>query len=347
MDRLAELLKFIAPGQTGIEIAPYFNPLVRKSEGWNVLVLDVFDTPRLRENARRDLATEASIAQIEDVDLVGPAHRMAELAEARGMAPGSIDFILSSHNFEHLPDPVRFLQAAMRLLRPGGVLSMAIPDCRVCFDAVRPPSTAGAMMEAFFEAHERPSAQQEYESYSAWAACRHADGSVENHFINAGEGAAPIFSRALPELLARWQARRDGSAIDYQDAHCWTLTPAVFTAILAELRAVGLCELELREVSATNGIEFYAHLIRPIDPAPPEEADRVVAYAAQFSEFRLGWAPRPPPRAPEIVTVQVQVPVEVPVVVPMGRKAMAKALILGTPLLGPAASAIWRLVKPR
>ncbi len=343
MDRLAELLKFIALGQTGIEIAPYFNPLVRKADGWDVLVLDVFDTPRLRENARRDLAPEASIARIEAVDLVGPAHHVAALAEARGVAPGSIDFVLSSHNFEHLPDPVRFLQAAARLLRPGGVLSMAIPDCRQCFDALRPPSTAGAMMEAFFEARERPSARQEYESYAAWASCRHADGSEEHHFINAGDGAAPIFARALPELLDRWQARRDSTATDYQDAHCWTLTPAVFTAIIAELRAVGLCDLELHEVSATNGIEFYAHLVRPAAPVPPESGARVAAYAAQLREFRLGVVPRLPPPPPEIVTVELPVPVPVP----MGRKAMVKALIGGIPVVGPAARAAWRLVRPR
>ncbi|MES2713128.1 MAG: methyltransferase domain-containing protein [Pseudomonadota bacterium] len=330
MDRLEQILKFATRPQKGVEIGPYFNPLVPKSAGWDVLVLDVFETERLRAMASADPSVaDDRIAAIEPVDLVGPAHRLAELAAERGIAPGTLDFVVSSHNFEHLPDPVRFLQAVARVLRPGGVLSMAIPDCRYSFDALRPPSTAGAMIEAFLEARERPSPRQEFEHFTMLAECRREDGVVQNHFFDAGANAMPSFVTPVSPQLARWRGRLGGAVEEYRDVHCWLLTPAVFQAIIAELRALDLCALEVEEVTANNGIEFYVHLRRPVQAAPPAEGERCAAYAGQLREFRNGSAPPPVP------------------VAPLSRKAMVKGLIRDTPWLGPAARAVWRLARRR
>lgn len=332
MERRTELLKYISPEQKGMEIGPYFNPLVPKSAGWDVLVLDVLDADQLRLLAKADPnIPDERIDEIEDVDLVGPAHRVAELAEASGVAPGSLDFVISSHNFEHLPDPIRFLQAVTRLLRPGGVLSMAVPDCRYCFDALRPPSTTGAMLEAFLEARERPSPRQEFEQWALFASCERADGTRHGHFIDTGRDATPVLDNALAPLMARWRARLDTADAGYPDVHCWTLTPAVFAAIIADLRSLDLCDFEAEDISSTNELEFFVHLRRPVTPAPPAKAERQAAYKVLLHEFQDGSLPRPSMAVP----------------VPMGRKAMVKALILGTPLLGPAARAIRRLVRPR
>jgi len=44
MDRRHEVTKFISREQVGIEIAPYFAGLAPKRDGYQCLVLDVFDT---------------------------------------------------------------------------------------------------------------------------------------------------------------------------------------------------------------------------------------------------------------------------------------------------------------
>jgi 3-dehydroquinate dehydratase len=41
---------------------------------------------------------------IEDVDIVGSSIAIGDLVEARGET-GTFDYIVSSHNFEHLPEP--------------------------------------------------------------------------------------------------------------------------------------------------------------------------------------------------------------------------------------------------
>ena len=87
---------------------------------------------------------------IEDVDLVGSSTHIGELVRARGEA-GTFDYVVSSHNFEHLPNPIRFLQGCAEALRPGGILSMAIPDRRACFDYFRPVTRLSDWIQAFVE----------------------------------------------------------------------------------------------------------------------------------------------------------------------------------------------------
>jgi SAM-dependent methyltransferase len=44
----------------------------------------------------------------------------------------SFDYIVQRHNLEHYQDPVKALQEWYRLLKPGGILGMVIPDDRHC-----------------------------------------------------------------------------------------------------------------------------------------------------------------------------------------------------------------------
>lgn len=44
-----------------------------------------------------------------------------------GLPDDDADFIFSSHVMEHMEDPWQFIQEQLRVLRPGGVLAVAIP----------------------------------------------------------------------------------------------------------------------------------------------------------------------------------------------------------------------------
>lgn len=57
-----------------------------------------------------------------------------------GTADASLDFVLSAHVIEHLQDPLGSIRAAMRCLRPGGSLLLAVPDMRHTFDRERSPT---------------------------------------------------------------------------------------------------------------------------------------------------------------------------------------------------------------
>jgi SAM-dependent methyltransferase len=44
----------------------------------------------------------------------------------------SLDYIVQRHNLEHYQDPIKALQEWHRLLKPGGILGMVVPDDRHC-----------------------------------------------------------------------------------------------------------------------------------------------------------------------------------------------------------------------
>ena len=261
MDRRKVILRGISKEQRGLEIGPWRNPLVPKREGYNAIVLDVFDTERLRSNALADPPAEQRLGEIEDVDIVGSASRFAEIVGSHGLA-GTLDYIVSSHNFEHLPDPVRFLQACADALKPGGVLSMAIPDRRTCFDYFRPYSTTADFLGAYFEKRERPTPQQLFEQTSLHSRChRGAETVLGFSMTDDPTNVRPL--ETLEEAYERWRCQIAEGNDEYMDAHCWVFTPAAFELIIRDLNYLGLVELQLDDVIGPNAFEFYVRLTKP------------------------------------------------------------------------------------
>ncbi|VVM08465.1 hypothetical protein MAMC_02180 [Methylacidimicrobium cyclopophantes] len=124
MSRRAEFSRYIPhpkePGILAIEIGPWFAPIFPKKEGYPCLVLDLYDRKTLQERAERDpYIPRERIPDIEEVDLVGSASEIAEIVAAH-YPLSSFAYIISSHNFEHLPNPIRFLQGCAKVLKPGG-----------------------------------------------------------------------------------------------------------------------------------------------------------------------------------------------------------------------------------
>lgn len=55
------------------------------------------------------------------------SYQVMDLQQISGFDPHSIDVIFSSNVLEHIPDPMQFLHHAWRLLKPGGVMMIAVP----------------------------------------------------------------------------------------------------------------------------------------------------------------------------------------------------------------------------
>ncbi|CAE6800417.1 methyltransferase domain-containing protein [Paraburkholderia nemoris] len=257
MDRRDAVLKFLTKDMRGLEIGPWFNPLAPKADGYNCLVLDVFDSDALRERARSVANVPMTLwDRIEDVDIVGSSTHIDELIHARGEL-GTFDYIVSSHNFEHLPNPIRFLQGCAKVLRPGGVISMAIPDRRACFDYFRPVTTLSAWIAAFLEDVSRPSRAQ----YFDMVTCTGLFDTGESKTISFHRGVEPEKVSAglrLDESLAEWtdQSRND----EYFDAHCSVFTPSSFELLIKDVAYLGLAPFEVVEIFDSPGVEFYVRL---------------------------------------------------------------------------------------
>lgn len=246
----------------GIEIGPWFSPIAPKRDGYQCLALDILDCATLIEKAKADpFIPKDKIANIEEVDLVGSSIEIENIAKKNGLLE-KIDYLLSSHNFEHLPNPIRFLQGCEKVLKPGGMLSMAIPDLRTCFDYFRPITILADWLEAYFTFRERPTFTQIFEQNSLH--CQYQrNGEVANTFFLTDDPAYITPLKSLQETFDRWKRDLANQETSYRDVHCSTFTPSSFELLISDLNFLGLTKLQLLEISATNGCEFYAHLKRP------------------------------------------------------------------------------------
>jgi len=64
----------------------------------------------------------------------------------RGVPDESLDFVISGHVLEHLPDPVGAIRETCRVLRKDGVFLIAVPDMRYTQDRARPETTIEHLM---------------------------------------------------------------------------------------------------------------------------------------------------------------------------------------------------------
>lgn len=276
MDRREALTEGLCKNQLGIEIAPWSNPIAPKREGWNVLSADIFPTDLLIEKALSDpLQGEAVAVNIEEVDLVGSAQDIHRLAIAAGIC-GLVHYIISSHNFEHLPDPVRFLQGCEKTLMVGGQLIMAVPDIRGSFDYFKPPSMTTDFLSAYRERREIPPPEA-WLHQRLFAGERIVDGSYQAMFFIDSDPKTVRGRREVSDAFDEWVRDIESPPTYYRDIHCWAFLPASFELIMNDLFFVGLTSLRVERIVPSNGGEFFAWLSR---------GDRAKRDADQFYERR-------------------------------------------------------------
>jgi SAM-dependent methyltransferase len=262
MDRKTLLLKHLDLSAPGIEIAPYFNPAVAKRDGHPVLTLDVFDTSTLRDHAAKDPHIPASrIDMIEEVDIVADACGIGDAVTRLGRA-GQFRYVVSSHNFEHLPNPIRFLQGCSVALAPGGVVSMAVPDGRACLDHFRMPTRLSDWLSAYHRGLDQPSPESIFDFRANFA----------EYFRNGVPSTGCDIATADPSgfeprndlrfAYAEYQDRI-AAPTEYLDTHCTVTFGAALDCMLWDLRFLGLIDLEVIDVTETLGLEFFVHLRKP------------------------------------------------------------------------------------
>ncbi|MEB3362074.1 MAG: methyltransferase domain-containing protein [Synechococcaceae cyanobacterium] len=250
--RSEQILAGKSKADRGLEIAPYFCPIAPKRQGYNVQTVDVFDRPTLEQRAAEDPnIPDIMIANIEDVDFVGSAGYLRQLIGDQ-IPAASLDYILSSHNFEHLPNPLRFLQDCEHYLAPTGLLSMAIPDLRCCFDFFQWPTMLEEWLWSEIQEQQQPSAVELFR-----ASCR-----LTNNF---GYLNYPHEQIALTgDLLTSFQQLLvDAGAVEpgeYRDTHRSFFTPSSFRLLLSELQYLGLTGLEIVQLTGPIGNEFIVQL---------------------------------------------------------------------------------------
>ena len=141
MTREEIILKHIKRNGRGLEIGPGCAPIAPKKRGFRVHVLDHCDKNALIEKYRPH---GINVENIEEVDFVWDGRPSVELIGRRHV----YDWIIGSHVLEHTTDLIGFLNDCDSLLKKDGVLSLAVPDKRYCFDRFRPLTGIARVIDA-------------------------------------------------------------------------------------------------------------------------------------------------------------------------------------------------------
>jgi predicted SAM-dependent methyltransferase len=137
----------------GIEIGALHNPLpVPKAA--RVRYVDRLSVPDLRAHYP-ELEQEPLVA----VDVIDDGERLATIGDA------TQDFVVANHFLEHTQDPIGTLLSAYRVLRPGGVLYLAVPDKRHTFDSERPLTPVDHLLRD----HDEGAEVSRREHFEEWA----------------------------------------------------------------------------------------------------------------------------------------------------------------------------------
>jgi predicted SAM-dependent methyltransferase len=97
--------------------------------------------------------------RIPEIDVVDDAATLSTFDDA------SADFVIANHVLEHIEDPIAALGAMLRIIRPGGVLLLTLPDAQHTFDAARARTT----VEHLRADHEHGPERSRHDHYEEWA----------------------------------------------------------------------------------------------------------------------------------------------------------------------------------
>ena len=244
----------------GLEIGASHAPLAPKSKYKNAQVLDHASAADLKEKYKNDATVRTE--NIEEVDYVWSGEPYHELIGETHC----FDWIIGSHLVEHVPDLVAFLQNCEKILKPDGLLSLAIPDKRYCFDYFRSLSNTSDVLDAFLTQRIKPTPGRVFECCS----------NITKRGTQTSWGQAPSADEfyslcTRDEAVKAFESAKSGV---YMDTHCWTFIPPSFALILSDLQFLGLLNLSIVAEFETEGNEFFVTLGKADAPVTRQK-DRI------------------------------------------------------------------------
>ncbi|MEB2845941.1 class I SAM-dependent methyltransferase [Endobacterium cereale] len=267
--RRAKILSLFQPTGLGLEVGPSYAPFLPKKDGFNVETVDYADAEKLRAK----YPEKASI--IEDVDYVSDGRSLVDLIGQTQR----YDFIYASHVIEHVTDFITFISDCENLLKPGGALVLVVPDKRFCFDAFRPVSTVGDILQSRLDRRERHPPGLVYDFIATYAQRNGSGIWSETNLEGVSLTNSPMSAHETFLEMSK--------STQYVDVHAWRFTPASFRYAVKTLRALGcfrsgIAAIEENPNGSPYKFEFYIKLTKT---APLDEESDIALLKATFSDL--------------------------------------------------------------
>lgn len=269
MNRTEKILKHINQNGQGIEIGPCANPIAPKKKGFKVHIIDHASREQLI--AKYD-GHYPNIDNIEEVDFIWQGESYVELTGKRKY----YDWIIASHVIEHTPDLIGFINDCDAILKDDGVLSLAIPDKRYCFDHYRAITGIAKVIDTHLN-----------------QATVHSPGTVVDYFLNIVSQSGKIawdsqttgtynLIHSIPEVRQIMNNLIQNNA--YLDVHGWCFVPHSFRLMIHDLFHLGLIPFQEVDFYPTEGCEFYVTLGRKGKGTKQSRLEMLQAIETELSE---------------------------------------------------------------
>jgi predicted SAM-dependent methyltransferase len=211
----------------GLEIAPYFNPMIDRSR-YDVYYVDCIDNEEIQRKASQNPG--AAGRHVPRIDAVWiPGKRLAKCVQGR-----RFHYVVASHVMEHVPDPLGWLHEILECVEPGGIIALLLPDRRYTMDFYRQATTFGQVVGWSIEKPARPTPTQVMDFLSQ---------GFHHHGEAIVEASMPPFEEAdrhYSDLDALNYAKFVWERKHYLDVHCSVWTPDSFVDVFGRLKRVGL-----------------------------------------------------------------------------------------------------------
>lgn len=242
--RKAFVLSHLNVKGRGLEIAPYFNPMVDRSK-YDVFYVDCIDNDEIQRKAADNPGAKGRYVPRIDAVWV-PGRRLADCVGGRKFA-----YAVASHVMEHVPNPLGWLEEIVECVEVGGRVAIMLPMRTQSMDYYRRTTTFGQIVGWSIEKPAIPTPSQVMDFLS-------------QSFHHLGE---TLSEESMPPFT---QARRhytDKDAVTYAnfvwnqkhylDVHCSVWTPESFSEVFGRLRDVGL--LACRVIGPFTGFPGATH----------------------------------------------------------------------------------------
>lgn len=255
MDRYKLIKNDVKMNDRILEFSPYYRPLLPKSEGYDVDIVDVCDRKTLIERAKRDPYIE-DYSMIEEVDYVCSSNYVETIGKRK-----EYDYVVASHVIEHTTDIIQFLSDCTDILKDDGIIKLFIPDKRYTFDFFREVTSTRIAIDKHMSLEKVHSLGTVVEHDLRYCVTDVSRTDVPNSAFFYIDDLLLLNSNSNSMINKIRENISNFSDEKYIDVHSWIVTPKSFETMIYELNMLGFLNIYVDKIlTENNSVEFYVEL---------------------------------------------------------------------------------------
>jgi SAM-dependent methyltransferase len=216
----------------GIEIAPYFNPIVDKGS-YDVWYVDCIDNAEIQRKAKENPGAVGKYVPTIDSVWV-PGRPLKNCVNKQ-----RFQFAVASHVFEHVPNPIGWIMEILDCLHVGGSIALLIPNRRFTMDFYRRETTFADIIGWYVD---KPSIPTPGQIVDFLAQSFQDIGEVDfNEEMLSFDKAKRLYSDTDAINFAKMTKEKN----HYLDVHCTVWTPESFVEVFERVAKLGIINTQV------------------------------------------------------------------------------------------------------